>query len=78
MNYQRILRAHVADLKGSTLLVTAFSFYRLTVNGRFVSFCLARTAEGYARVDELDLRSYHTEGGNEIVLEVASSTETKP
>ena len=71
MNYSLVLRAETEDLRGCTLYVTAFSFYRLTVNGSFVAFGPARTAKGYARVDEIDLGSHHREGGNEIVLEVA-------
>lgn len=70
-NYQLILRASAKDLTESALRITAFSFYRLTVNGRFVAFGPARTAKGYARVDEIDLSLYHTEGDNEIVIEVA-------
>ena len=70
-NYHLLLRAKVEDLKGCVLLVTACSFYRLTVNGCFVSFGPARTAKGYARVDGLDLSAYHSEVGNEIVIEVA-------
>ena len=71
MNYQLILRAEVGSLRDCVLYVTAFSFYRLTVNGCFVSFGPARTAKGYARVDEIDLGAYHKEEKNEIVIEVA-------
>lgn len=72
LNYQLILRATVADLRETTLSITACSFYRLTVNGRFVSFGPARAAEGYARVDRIDLGGYHIPGrDNEIVIEVA-------
>ena len=72
MNYQLILRALVDDLTDTKLAITAFSFYRLTVNGRFVSFGPARAAEGYARVDEIPLGDYHASGKiNEIVIEVA-------
>jgi len=71
MNYQLILRAESKELKECILYVTACSFYRLTVNGTFVAFGPARTAKGYARVDEINLDAYHTEGENEIVLEVA-------
>ena len=71
MNYQLLLRTEAKDLRGCTLYVTAFSFYRLTVNGQFVSFGPARTAKGYARVDEIALGGYHSDRGNEIVLEVA-------
>ncbi len=71
MNYTLLLRDSVESLKGCKLYVTAASFYRLSVNGRFVAFGPARTAGGYARVDELLLSKYHREGGNEIVIEVA-------
>ncbi len=71
MNYTLLLRDSVENLKGCKLYVTAASFYRLCVNGRFVAFGPARTAGGFARVDELLLSKYHREGGNEIVIEVA-------
>ncbi|MBQ9783402.1 MAG: hypothetical protein IJW44_02670 [Clostridia bacterium] len=71
-NYQLILRAEAESLLGTTLVITAFSFYRLTVNGRFVAFGPARAAGGYARVDEISLDGYHLPGKvNEIVIEVA-------
>lgn len=71
-NYQLLLRAETGDLTDAVLYVTAFSFYRLTVNGTFVSFGPARAAEGYARVDEIPLSAYAAPSGkNEIVLEVA-------
>ncbi|MBQ9794922.1 MAG: hypothetical protein IJW34_08270, partial [Clostridia bacterium] len=71
-NYQLVLRAETESLRDTVLYVTAASFYRLTVNGRFVSFGPARTAGGYARVDELALDAYHLSGKrNEIVIEVA-------
>lgn len=71
-NYQLILRGEAESLKGTTLYVAAASFYRLSVNGRFVHFGPARTAGGYARVDEISLDKYHDpDRMNEIVLEVA-------
>ena len=71
-NYQLVLRAKVEDLRDTQLKITAFSFYRLTVNGRFVSFGPARAAQGYARVDVLNLNDHHIPGRlNEIVIEVA-------
>ncbi len=71
-NYQLIARAETENLSGTVLYVTAFSFYRLTVNGKFAAFGPARTAEGYARVDEISLEPYYIPGRkNEIVLEVA-------
>ena len=36
LNYQLLLRETVNDLKNTELYITAFSFYRLTVNGQFV------------------------------------------
>ena len=72
MNYTLLLRATYADLRGCKLYITAASFYRLVVNGRFVAFGPARTAGGYARVDELALGRYGNKTGeNEILIEVA-------
>ena len=71
MNYTLLLRACCEDLKKCVLRVSAASFYRLAVNGRFVAFGPARTAGGYARVDEIALGRYNRAGGNEIVIEVA-------
>ncbi len=70
MNYHLVLRASIDSLKNTTLFVTAFSFYRLTVNGSFVAFGPARAAAGYARVDEHDLSAYESGNReNEIVIE---------
>lgn len=71
LNYSLLVRDFADNLKGCKLYVTAASFYRLSVNGKFVAFGPARTAGGYARVDELPLGKYHREGGNEVVIEVA-------
>ena len=65
------LRAEADDLRGTTLAIAAFYFYRVWVNGKFVSFGPARTAKGYARVDELSLDAYAKEGKNEILIEVS-------
>lgn len=70
-NFTLLLRATVGGLKNHTLYISACSFYRLSVNGRFVAFGPARTAEGYARVDELSLDSFCKRRTNEIVIEVA-------
>ena len=71
-NYQLILRATVDSLKDTTIYLAACSFYRLTVNGKFVAFGPARTAGGYARVDAVKLGSYDICGRNsEILIEVA-------
>lgn len=71
MNYHLVLRAETESLEDTVLLISAFSFYRLTVNGEFVSFGPARAAKGYARVDEIKLDKYENQNGkNEIVIEV--------
>ncbi len=61
----------VASLKNAEISICAASFYRLEVNGEFVSFGPARTAKGYAREDIISLDKYHREGKNEIVILVA-------
>ncbi len=69
-NYHLVLRQEIEDISESVFYITAFSFYRLTVNGEFVFFGPARTARGYARVDEIPLGQYNREGKNEIMIEV--------
>ena len=70
LNTFAVFRAETDTLKNATIYVTAFSFYRLIVNGKFVAFGPARTAKGYARVDVIDLTPYHAENKNEIIIEV--------
>ena len=70
MNYTLVLRQEVDVLSDTKLLLTAFSFYKLSVNGKFVAFGPARTAKGYARVDEILLGDYNVKGKNVIVIEV--------
>ena len=71
-NYQLVLRATVDSLKNTIIYLAACSFYRLTVNGSFVAFGPARTAGGYARVDEIALDAYDICGkASEIIIEVA-------
>ena len=71
MNYRLLLRARVPSLEDTVLCLTAASFYRLRVNGHFVAFGPARTAKGYARIDEISLTPDHRDGENEIEIEVA-------
>ena len=71
MNYSLILRESTPSLKKAVLYITAVSFYRLSVNGRFVTFGPARTAKGYARVDVIELDKYDRDGENEIIIELA-------
>lgn len=53
------------------LYITASTFYRLFVNGTFVSFGPARAAQGYARVDVVELgRFHHPHSHNSIRIEV--------
>lgn len=63
-------RAEVGSLRGTALSITASSFYQLYVNGKFVAFGPARTAEGYARVDVLPLEIYDNGEHNELVIAV--------
>lgn len=58
----------VADHTGDTVLrLAAADFYKLYINGKMVGFGPARTAKGYARVDEYPLPA----GRNELMIEVA-------
>lgn len=63
-------RAEVGSLRDTALSITAASFYQLYVNGKFVAFGPARTAEGYARVDVLPLDAYDEGAHNELVIAV--------
>lgn len=71
MNTHLLMRETVPSLAGTTLSITAYSFFRLWVNGSFVFFGPARGPGGYARVEEIDLSAYHIDGENEIVIEVS-------
>ena len=70
MNYHLVLRAENQDLNNTVLYITAAYAYRLTVNGEFVAFGPARTAEGYARVDAVSLDRFKGKP-SEIIIEVA-------
>ena len=72
LNGYSVFKAETGNLKGAEISVAAADFYRLTVNGKFVGFGPARTALGYARVDEYDLSDYACEGKNTVVIEVAN------
>ena len=63
-------KATVDSLVGAELKITAASFYRVSVNGKFVGFGPARTAKGYARMDILPLEKYAVDGKSEIVIGV--------
>ena len=71
LNSQATFRVTVSDLTGTSLYITAATYFQLFVNGKFVHYGPARTAKYHARVDVLDLTKYNKEDGNEIVIHVA-------
>ena len=71
LNYPLTLCTEIETLENTKLYVTAFSFYRLFVNGKFVAMGPARAAKGYARVDEIELGKYNENGVNTIEIQVA-------
>ncbi len=71
LNSFAVFRAYADSLSGCVLKLTASTFYRLYVNSRFVASGPARTAQGYARIDEIALGEYGINGANEIKIEVA-------
>ncbi len=71
LNCFAAFRTTVAPSASLTLRLTAFGFYRAFVNGTFAGFGPARTAKGYARMDELDISKLADRAENEIVVEVA-------
>ena len=70
-NVFAVFRTEIGAGKEVKLLLTASSFYQVWVNERFVSFGPARTAKGYARVDELSLDEYLDLPQNELLITVA-------
>ena len=71
LNYPLTLSAEIESLEDTVLYLSAFSFYRLYINREFVCVGPARTAKGYARVDEIELGEYSREGVNTIEIQVA-------
>ena len=71
MNSYLHFRETTGSLQGTTLYITAYSFFRLWVNGSFVFFGPSRAAGGYARVEKIDLSLYNRGSENELVIEVA-------
>lgn len=63
--------AQVDSLSGAELHICAADFYRVTVNGHFLAFGPARTAQGYARMDRIPLDGHGRKCGNQIVISVA-------
>ncbi len=70
MNTYAVFSAELDDIKGAVLYITACSFYRLTVNGKFAAFGPARTAKNHARVDAIALSEFAASGKNHIVIEM--------
>lgn len=67
LNTHLIFRAEAVLSAPGTLRLTAADFYKLYINGKMAGFGPARTAKGYARVDEYPLAA----GKNELIIEVA-------
>ena len=78
MNLGIALRATVPSLSDTTLKITAFTFFRLTVNGEFVFFGPARAAVGHARVETIELGKYNREGNNELIIEATEAFDDLP
>ena len=58
--------------KYANVYVAARSFYRLYVNGIFCAHGPARAAEGFLRVDPIDVTDFLKEGKNTFAFEVSS------
>lgn len=71
MNVHAVFRVRSILTKDTVLHIAGTAFYRVYVNGRFVGFGPARTAEGYLREDVLSLGMYVTSSleTDEIVIE---------
>lgn len=65
-------------LSGITARLTARNFYRLYINGEMIMHGPARTAHGYARVDEIDVTWYLEPGINHIAVEVVAYGNEHP
>lgn len=72
MNLTLRFEATVGALHDAQLYVTAATFYRVFVNGKFLAFGPARTAKGYARVDVLPLEGLADNAENHICMEVTA------
>ena len=69
-NSHIILTKTLGNLTDAKLKITASNFYKLFVNDLFLGYGPARTAYGYARVDEYDLSNFNSDV-NVIKIEVA-------
>jgi hypothetical protein len=57
-----------SSVQRAVMRVTADSYYRLSLNGRWVNDGPARTWPNHMQYDELDVTPYLQEGGNEIQI----------
>lgn len=67
-NYEICLTKRVGRAKSASIAVIAKYTYNLFINGQFVCYGPARTADGYARVDYLDISEMLTHEENFIML----------
>ncbi len=65
-------------LSGITARVSARNAYRLYINDELIMHGPARTAHGYARVDEIDVTWYLEPGVNHIAIEVMAYGNMHP
>lgn len=75
-NYEICLTRRVAQAKAASIAIIAKYTYNLFVNGQFVSYGPARTANGYARIDRIDISHLLTEPENTVTI-YCLSVETK-
>ena len=62
----------IEQVEETVIHIGGRSFYRLFINGTFVSHGGARTGIGHLRIDEIDITPYLMEGLNAIAVEVSS------
>lgn len=75
-NYEICLTTRVGQAKEASIAVIAKYTYNLFINGAFVCYGPARTADGYARIDRIDISRFLTQAENVISL-YCLSVETK-
>ena len=75
-NYEICITKSVGRAENASIAVIAKYTYNLFINGQFVCYGPARTASGYASIDNIDISKFLTEEQNEIAL-YSLSVETK-
>lgn len=71
MNLWLNFKANIAKTEDCKLILTGSSVYNIFINNQFISFGPARCANGFYRVDELDISTYLTQENNEILIRCA-------